>query len=194
MWPWEHVVVAYLVYSLGRRAVTGSPPRDWEAVLVAFGAVLPDLIDKPLAWQFGVFPSGSALAHSVFFAVPLSVLVVIVAARRNQLDLGIAFAVGYLSHLPADVIPTYLRTGELPIWRVLWPVMDPPSTSAHGSFIAGVWNYYQGYLMNLTSGEPSLYVLVNLALTVFAITLWVIDGAPGLALAKRWIPRANQSE
>ena len=39
---------------------------------LAIGTQLPDLIDKPLTYQFAVLPSGRSLGHSLFFAAVLN--------------------------------------------------------------------------------------------------------------------------
>jgi hypothetical protein len=70
MWPWEHVVVGYLAYSAVSHAVAGRAPSGRAAIAVAFAALLPDLVDKPLAWGLGVLPSGRSFAHSLVVAVP----------------------------------------------------------------------------------------------------------------------------
>ncbi|MFC6964015.1 hypothetical protein ACFQL7_23110 [Halocatena marina] len=54
MWPWSHAAVGYLCYSIGTRLV-GRRPTTGPTVAVLFGALLPDLVDKPLSWVFGQF-------------------------------------------------------------------------------------------------------------------------------------------
>lgn len=75
----------------------------WQLVFVTmFASVLPDLVDKPLAWTFAVMPSGRAGLHSLPIALPLVALVLLVAYRRDRLGYGLAFAWGYLAHIAAD--------------------------------------------------------------------------------------------
>ena len=76
MFPWEHAAVAYLLYAGYARWHDGTAPGGWAVLVVLVASQLPDLIDKPLAWQFGLLPSGRSLAHSVFVAVPVVVVVV----------------------------------------------------------------------------------------------------------------------
>lgn len=178
MWPWEHAVVGYLAFSVGVHLVRRRPPTGPEALVVAFAAVAPDLVDKPLAWEFGVFPSGHGIAHSVFFAVPLVALVLAAAARRRP-GVGTAFAVGYLSHLAADVLQMYIRDRSLPIEWLLWPVRTV-RTDYPGGFTDTLAGYLRSYLAELTADEPSTYVLVVVGLTAFAVVLWVYDGLPGV--------------
>ena len=178
MWPWEHVVVGYLAYSLFARTYYRQSPDALETIAVVFASLLPDLIDKPLAWEYGVFESGYALGHSVFFAVPLSLAVGLLARRVGRDRAGVAFGLGYLLHLPADVIPIYVRRGEWPIERVLWPVRSaPPDRGSAGfreQFLAMVGEYQR----DLLAGELSSVEWVGLGLVAFTTLLWLADGAP----------------
>jgi len=56
MWPWEHLAFAYVLVSGYYRLAWRSRPTDAAAIVIAVGAVLPDLIDKPLAWGSACFP------------------------------------------------------------------------------------------------------------------------------------------
>lgn len=94
MWPWEHVAFGYLLYSVYAHVRRGEPPDALSTVAMAIAAVAPDLIDKPLAWEFDVFATGYALGHSVFLAVPLLAGVVAVARRTDRLAAADGFAVG----------------------------------------------------------------------------------------------------
>ncbi|MFB6202703.1 MAG: metal-dependent hydrolase [Halorhabdus sp.] len=124
MWPWEHVAVGYLLYSLTARVLGRDPPSDSETALLLAGTQGPDLIDKPLAWGLEWFPSGFAVAHSAFVAFPVGVMTLLVGWRTDRRRVAGAFVVGYWSHLLADVLNP-LRNGERPlVSRVLWPVTD----------------------------------------------------------------------
>lgn len=185
MWPWEHALFAYLLYSIASRLLFRRPPGGAAALAVAIGAVAPDLIDKPLAWQFGVFSSGYALAHSVFFAVPLSVFVVVLARRAGRGPIGYAMAVGYLSHLVSDVIPIYAEEGELSLVPVLWPLGDR-STTDHSQgflnrFMELFWPYVTDLQGELLTFDPSPYTLFQLSIVAFAAVLWIADGMPVLS-------------
>ena len=122
MMPWEHAVIGYIGYSVFVHVVYRESPTTGETLVVVFASVLPDLIDKPLAWQFNVFSSGHALGHSLFFAIPLSLALLVLAWLRGQRRYGEAFAIGYLLNVPADNVPKYLVNGELPLDRILWPM------------------------------------------------------------------------
>lgn len=182
MWPWEHVLVGYVVFSLSSRLLYRRPPGDRAAVAVVVGSLLPDLVDKPLAWQFGLVETGYALAHSVVVAVPVCVGVWAYARRRGSRSVGAGFAVGYLVHLPADVVSYYVRRGSWYPERVLWPVRTAEPTER---LPAGLYDrtlvYLEPYVAELLSGSPGPYMSVVLSLGAGAFALWVIDGAPGIA-------------
>ena len=200
MWPWEHAVVGYLAYSLCCHAYYRDSPDGLETVVVVFASVLPDLIDKPLAWEFGVFESGYALGHSIFFAIPLAMTVGVLTRLLDRPRVGIAFGLGYLLHLPADVLPLYVQRGEFPIERILWPVAPTePGGPHHGfweTFTAMVGDYWDGLL----AGELSTYMWFQLGLMAFVFALWLYDGAPVLRelvvgsrrLLLTWVGRAPE--
>ena len=94
-----------LVYvTLGRRRI------DYRFILV--GAVLPDVIDTPLAAAFG-WPAGRGIAHTLLAPILAMVLVVVIfrgSARLRWFGLG----VGWLTHLVGDGMWSAPRT-------FLWP-------------------------------------------------------------------------
>ena len=181
MMPWEHVVVGYIGYSLFVHAVYRASPTTKETLIVVAASLFPDLVDKPLAWQFGVFDSGYALAHSVFFAVPVSVLFLVLARSHGRPRSGIAFTIAYFVHLPADILPQYVRTGELPVGRVLWPIQRSDTeydSGFGGELIDNLTGYGLWMREQILSGNPDPYFGVLAAIGVFGILLWVYDGMP----------------
>ncbi|GGO00960.1 metal-dependent hydrolase [Haloarcula pellucida] len=165
MYPWTHAAFGYLlVVGLAlvfRRRVSRA---ELAAVLVA--TQLPDLVDKPLAWWVGAIPSGRSLAHSLVLAVPLSALVLAVAWHRAHPEVGVAFWLGYASHLLGD---TYVA---LYYWRVeeftflLWPFLPAyPYDSAIGL----------GELLRAVEGSPNAFGHLALAAVgglVFLAHFW----------------------
>lgn len=186
MWPWEHAAVGYLTYSLAVHLLRGRSPTGPEAVAVVGASVLPDVIDKPLAWEFGVFPSGFGLAHSVFFAGPLAVAVLGAAVAADRSRVGAAFVTGYLLHLAGDVVPHLIRDGEAPIARLLWPLATTESAYPDG-FIGTFREYVGDALANLLSGPPSPYVLAVSGAVAGCVLLWVYDGMPGVSGPARYL-------
>ena len=177
MWPWEHVVVGYVTYSLLCHLAFRDSPGGWEALAVVFASLFPDLIDKPLAWQFGVFEGGYAIAHSAFLAVPLSILVGVIGRRYGAGRAGLAFAIGYLIHLPSDVLPPYVRTGQVATERILWPVERAKGDHGQG-LVDGFLEFFVPYAYELITLDPSGYLLFQLGLMGSAFLLWIYDGMP----------------
>jgi len=114
-------VVPVVCYSLVRyhRVTSGS------VLLVALVAGLfPDLVDKPLAWTFGVIPSGRMLAHSLVIASVVILSVLLVASRRRRLPHGLVFAWGYLSHIAGDFYPVLVEgSGYYYYPNLFWPLV-----------------------------------------------------------------------
>lgn len=177
MWPWEHLALGYLLYSLGRRA-TGESPTDTPVLALAVGTQLPDLVDKPLTWTFPVLPGGT-FAHTVFVAVPAVALGFAVGWRVGRVRTASGFAVGYLSHLLGDVLYP-IALGDLPEpGRFLWPVVataPPPRPGLVENFLY----YLERFHAHLV--RPGGWVLFGLELALLgaAAGLWMSDGTPGI--------------
>lgn len=191
MMPWEHAATGYIAYSLFVHAVYRDSPTGRETIVVMFASILPDLIDKPLAWQFGIFEGGYALGHSIFFAVPLVVAVGLLTSSRGRPRFGWAFGIGYLLHFPADVIPPYLMYGRLTIHHHLWPISGGGSAqgSLFGGFMDNFGVYVQYVIRESSTGDPSPLVLFLLGLAGFTFLLWIYDGMPVAREGYHWIRR-----
>lgn len=193
MWPWEHVLFAYVFYSVFVHFWFRARPTDWPVAALAFGSLLPDLVDKPLAWQFGLFETGWAIAHSVFVAVPLSLLAYAVARYRGADRVGIGFAFGYLLHLVGDVLPASLSRGELYLTPVLWPFGNPTVSHSPESFAGGVLHNLGNYLSGLVALDMTPVLALQLGALVVGLGLWVYDGFPGLRLVVAPVRRAAEN-
>ena len=177
MFPWEHAIVGYIAYSLVCHLVFRGSPSARESFLVVFGSLLPDLVDKPLAWQFGVFEGGYAIGHSIFFAVPISILVGLLAHRYGAGRASLAFVLGYLLHLPGDLISPYVERGDLAVEKLLWPIEQAGGTYS-GGLIGGFLENFLPYLDQLLSLELSIYAFLQLGLMGCGFLLWIYDGMP----------------
>lgn len=182
MWPWEHVLFAYVCYSLAVHYRSGRPPGDRAAVALAGGALFPDVIDKPLAWQFGVLETGWGPAHSVFVAVPLSLSAIAVARRHGAGSVGAAFAVGHLLHLPGDGLSASLGRGRPYLAPVLWPVGDPVVKAPPASLLGGLHGHLVEYAAQLCALDLTAMLAIQLGSVVAGGLLWLVDGRPGVSL------------
>ncbi|WP_338729894.1 metal-dependent hydrolase [Haladaptatus sp. DJG-WS-42] len=171
MWPWGHVAVGYLLYSLYHRsrvaAISGV-----GVFFVALGTQFPDLIDKPLGWNLGILPSGRSLAHSLITAVVIIAIAVAVARRFSREEVGWAFGLGYLSHLATDGLYPVLEGKVIFLSYLGWPLLPiPPYEHESVSILA-----------HFLSMEWSAYFALELVLTALALALWLVDGRPGFGL------------
>lgn len=178
MWPWEHLAIGYLAYSIVTHLIAGRGPTAGGAVAVALGTQFPDLVDKPLGWGTTLLPSGQSLAHSLLLAVPVVVAVVAVGVRFGRRTVAVAFAVGYLSHLPGDVLYAAMLGGTLNLEFLLWPVIPAPATQH--AMIGYVQELLADFASVLASPRGAFYLLFEVALVVGTVAVWVIDGTPGL--------------
>ena len=180
MWPWEHAIVAYLCYSLFCHTVFRDSPGGLDAFTVVFASVLPDLIDKPLAWEYGVFDVGYAVGHSIFFAVPLAILVGTITHLAGRPRVGLAFGLGYLSHPPADIVDSLFRYGILQVDLALWPVESVESHPPGSGFLESFFVLFNDYSSALLAGDLSTYLWLQVGLAGFTMLVWLLDGAPVL--------------
>ena len=171
MLPWGHLAVGYLCLSLAVRFRYRTPPRGPAAIAVAIGTQLPDLVDKPLAWRFGLIPSGRSLAHSLLFLTVLAVMAWALAARYDRQLEASAFVGAYLSHVLADMLPAALAGEWARLGSLLWPIT--PVYQYPGELDYTII----GFFLEL---EPAALVSPGLGLTIVALGLWVYDGTPGI--------------
>ncbi len=184
MWPWEHAAVGYILVSLSLRASGRASPSGLSVVIVLTASQLPDLVDKPLSWELGVFPSGYAMGHSLLVALPVGIGVLIYARRTDRTPLGIAFLAGYWSHLIADVLDP-LRYGMGPSWhRVLWPIVDTAPYEQEYGLRRGII-YLERFVVELASMDLTSVFILYMALPLGTLLLWIIDGYPGLSMVIR---------
>ncbi len=193
VFPWGHVAVGYLCYSLLSH-LRGRTPTSAATIALVVGTQFADLVDKPLSWSFDLLPAG-VLAHSLFFALPFSALVLVVARRLSYTQLASAFVVGYLSHLPADVLPS-LATGDPSYWPLFWPAMARPGVDVSDPIVgpgagAGLLENAAYYMSDFL---PMLFSPIGVAYVLFmvgVVALWLYDGRPGIGIIGRALGRVT---
>ena len=168
MWPWGHAAVGYLLYSLGLRR-RGRLPDSPEVFLLAFGTLVPDLVDKPLAWELGVLDSGRTVGHSLLVGIVVVLVLYAVVAPRIGRSRVTAFAVGYLLHPFADLPYADVLSGDLSTSAYfVWPVRRMPPDEFEGTILQFILSF-----------EPGPFDYVQALLVLLAIWLWFEDGRPG---------------
>jgi hypothetical protein len=186
MWPWEHLAFGYVLFSLSLRACGRRLPGDLAVVALVVGTQLPDLVDKPGAWLFGVLPSGVSLGHSLLFAVPVAVGVLLLGWRLGYAQVGWGFAVGLLSHPTGDALWYVALGSDVP--PLLWPLT--PANVDNGPFVGRLVELWLRFLDLLATPQGTVYVGVELVVLLGTLALWRHDGYPGLGLVRR-LRRAN---
>lgn len=188
MWPWGHLAVGYVAFSLFARLALRLRPSDRAVVVLAIATQLPDLIDKPLAWQFGLLSNGIGVAHSLLVGVPLAIAAGVTLRHRGYPEFGGAVAVGHASHVVGDLLFAALFSSPPILPSFLWPVYRSPASPAPG-LGAKTWQLLgdSGALLGGSTGR--LYFLSVGVLVVGTAALWVADGAPGWSPVSRFVRR-----
>ena len=97
------------------RVVYRDPKVDLR--LLALGAVLPNLIDKPLTLLFpDAFPAGRTVAHTLAVSAAVMTVVLLATRRGRRRRAFMAVAIGMLLHLALDAMWT---EPEVLFWPVL---------------------------------------------------------------------------
>ena len=175
--PWGHLAIGYLCLSLAIRARWWVAPQGPAVIAVAIGTQLPDLIDKPLAWRFGLIPSGRSLAHSLVFFAALAAIAWLLATRYDRRVEGLAFIGGYLSHVLVDVLPAAMAGEWAKLGSLLWPITPVYEYSDEMDYSI------IGFFLELELAEV---VSFELGLTIVAIALWIYDSRPGIGTMVRF--------
>ena len=184
MWPMGHVAVAYLCLVTYDRFRSTDLSIDGPTVLIlVFGSLFPDIVDKPLAWYLGVLPTGRSLGHSLLFLLPLCLVVAIIARNRNRIAWAIAFAIGVITHVFLDALP------------ILW------DSTASADFLLYPLIAVEPYEDDTAPGVIELFVnslydpyfLVEFPLLAIALYVWYRRGFPGIKTLLNRFGRASNS-
>ncbi|GCF12093.1 hypothetical protein Harman_00280 [Haloarcula mannanilytica] len=154
--PIEHFIIALLpvaVYALLRDRHL---PSLQLVAVTFFGSQFPDLIDKPLAHELYVIPSGRVFMHSLPFAIPLSIVVIGYAIRTKRTRLGVAFVFAHISHLVADNQQLF-RPDPHVSSDLLWPLQAPvarpivPHWAGEGSVNLHLWTVFSMIIISMVA-------------------------------------------
>ncbi len=176
MYPIAHVVVASgaawgaerIARRLFRRQPAGAPneqPRAstrslFDYRFVALGALLPDIIDKPLGWWILDDPVYEhSFAHSLLFAAMLALPGLFLARRGERRLLSVAF--GDMMHLLCDPV---VRAPQI----LFWPLFG---WSFEGAF---------GYAVPIEVDLMTLDAIVAAIASIVLLRLWYRDRLQGL--------------
>ena len=170
MWPVGHVAIAYILYSVSTRFRFEETPTAGPAIVVVFGSIFPDLVDKPLAWYFDVLPTGRTLMHSLLVLVPLCLAVYLVTRAYDRSEYGVAFAIGAISHSLVDALPR-LWNPEADVGFLLWPYWSVDPYEGNPPTVTEL-------LLN-SLADPYFYS--EFVLLAIALVLWRAHGYPGLS-------------
>lgn len=194
MYPWEHFLLGYVLYSGYLHAIHGRSPTAAETLAVVTGSQFPDLVDKPLAWTWGITETGYAVGHSIF-SVPVVLTAVYLGARRiARPQVALAFSIAYLSHLASDVVyPIVFGRGVEPR-VVLWPIASPPGSGIDGGFVERTIRYLDRFLLEIAGGEFSAYLVFQVGLAMGVLGVWVYDGAPVASELISYVRQADETD
>jgi membrane-bound metal-dependent hydrolase YbcI (DUF457 family) len=125
--------------------------------LAFLASQFPDLVDKPLAHQFGLIPSGRVFMHSVPTALPLWLLVGVYAWRTERRRAGTVFMLGHLSHLLADHHNAFFGSSPRLPTELLWPLVSVPRRplrpgwAGPGSINVRLWTLFSALVLAVTT-------------------------------------------
>lgn len=132
------------------------PSRKLLFVLFV-GSQFPDLVDKPLAHQFHLIPNGRMFTHSVVVALPVSLGVLLLARRTDNVPAGLAFLFAYFTHIVGDRRTQLLQPNPQIHPNLLWPLTQVeraqgvPSWAGPGSINVKLWTVFSLVLLLVTA-------------------------------------------
>jgi hypothetical protein len=154
--------------------------------LCILGALLPDLIDKPLALLVPALGSGRTLGHTIGFFFVLAVMGLLLVRYRNTL-LGIAFACSVFSHQICDSLWQQMNIWFFPLFGQ-FPLMAVPDYTGYYLWLEitspSEWLFFlsccaiMAGLLGLISAGSWCYPVIAASLAVMGISL-IIAGISG---------------
>lgn len=201
MLPPTHIAIGYLLVSISARArATTVGYRELRFIMI--GALLPDLIDKPLQ-LVGVFPEGRALGHSLLIAFPVITCIGLTLSRRcGRKSPALAFGTSYLVHPLADAFH-YPLQGTVAvdfeeIAFLVWPLTVDGNTVVNAisvsEFVAHAIESKPVWAATHLPMGPQLDLVLRVlevGIVIAATILWYRDGCPGLRHVRTVLSRVN---
>lgn len=185
MYPWGHLAVGYLCYSLAVRLRYRRSPSESAVLALGVGTQFPDLIDKPLSWTFGILPSGRSLGHSLVFALGVGIVVWYLAQRYDRRTEAVAFFSGHLLHVISDTVPIVLAKEWNKLGAAFWPLT--PAYQYPGESDRGLIEF----VLSIELASIPVEGVVLIALT---IALWLSDGLPGVQSLVDYVQRTPETD
>ena len=141
MYPPTHIAFAYLV---GRKFIP-HPIKKRHLVFLGFMGVLPDVVDKTLHYQFGLFQSGRNVCHNIFLITSLFLIYSVLDDAKFKFYFKLALT-GFATHLVGDYIQsilmgTYTDYSSISDWYLfaLFPLYNPKLLPPAYDPIALIW-------------------------------------------------------
>jgi membrane-bound metal-dependent hydrolase YbcI (DUF457 family) len=146
--------------------------QRWTLLAASLGAIFPDLIDKPLGHLLlnSELDNGRIFCHTLLF-LGFCFLIAYLLYRKNGSWVGIAFALGVLSHQYLDLM------FFTPVsW--LWPLLGP---FEHGNYP----DYFvNGMMAELSTPYEYLFFFLSVICTAYAYELR-FAGIPELVMVRQ---------
>jgi len=137
--------------------------------LLLIGALLPDIIDKPIAHLFfsEIFDTGRIFSHTLLFLVFITLLGLYLYRSREKLWL-LVLAFGTMTHLILDQMWQRSQT-------LLWPLLGYPFHSHTGKtfYPADIVDWVPNTLENLVK-DPTQYVPELMGAVILAWFAWIL--------------------
>jgi membrane-bound metal-dependent hydrolase YbcI (DUF457 family) len=156
VYPSEHFLIVAVPVVLFTSLRDQQLPSRQLFGLTFLASQFPDLIDKPLAHEFGLIPSGRVFMHSFPTVLPLWLLVGVYAWRTDRPRAGAVFILGHLSHLLADNSKALLEQPPRVPSDLLWPVVPAvqrplsPGWAGPGSINVHLWTLFSALVLAVT--------------------------------------------
>lgn len=190
MWPSSHLAIGYLLYSGYTHLRYRHSPEEFPTLLVLFGSLLPDLIDKPL-WLAGVVSTGRALGHSILFVFSvIAVVCAITYCQRGETDSAVGFGVSITAASIFDGLEQFLHGSlvvdleEVSFW--VWPLELPAERIVDQLQItpgvAQAIAHKPSWTAENIPRHPELGLWIRgfeIVVTVLALCVWAYDSTPG---------------